>query len=509
MENQYREVLRPMIFDVFFKTEDNDGSYKMLVLYRYISLFITSAYYMACMPYFPLRLKVGVVASLFLASLITSGLYKKYSHAPDALKAVLLVEVLGTAALLIPTGGMDSPFIWYALNPVLAAAGLLPSHLCWIGLSVYLSFATFASAVLRKGEGREVLMIMEENSQLYLVFFLITLAVQLLSGLTKRLKAQTVELKLQSSELMDINAKLEQSNERYRDLLEHIMALYQSVEAFTSQDSTEALARSITDYAAKLTRTDTAFFRVLDGECRPGLFTAGNERLTPEVIEAIDKRAHIGRAQGRPRRLRIRGKDFLIAPVKTPDRFLGILGIDLKSCDGSFPEEQHQRQLDFLSKLSAIILERFHFEDVSDRLMIVEEQNRIANEIHDGVSQRLFGIVCAIHTLIQKRMDLTGDQLTDQLTAIMDSAGRATRELRSAIFKLSSAKAGRREFSSSIKAYVSDLARLNDIEIGFELDGDEDRLDVSQKKALYRIVSEAAGNAVRHGNAARYTFPLR
>ena len=33
--------------------------------------------------------------------------------------------------------------------------------------------------------------------------------------------------------------------------------------------------------------------------------------------------------------------------------------------------------------------------------MIAEEQNRIADEMHDSVSQRLFSITCAVHTIME------------------------------------------------------------------------------------------------------------
>ena len=43
-----------------------------------------------------------------------------------------------------------------------------------------------------------------------------------------------------------------------------------------------------------------------------------------------------------------------------------------------------------------MMLERIHMDQMMDQLIIIEEQNRIANEIHDSVSQKLFGIVYSL-----------------------------------------------------------------------------------------------------------------
>lgn len=490
------------------ETMDKMCYHRVLEFYRYISLFITSLFYLAGKPYYPLMLKLGVVASLLFAALVVSGLYRKYSDAPDTLKAVLFIEILGTAVLLIPTGGMESPFIWYALNPVLVAAGLLPSYLCWAGLLVYLVSATFTSAVLFNEAKTGILPIIIDNAQMFLVFFLITLAVQLLSGLMQQLRSQAMELESRGRELMEVNSRLEQLNERYKDLLEHIMALYHSVEAFTCQDNADKLASTIAEYATKLTGTEVSFFRTTDKVCRAGLFVAGNRKLGDEDIRLIDEISQEVCCSIGPQKVDINGRELLVAPVRTPDKIFGVMGIDIKSCDKNFPTEQYEKQLTFLSDLSAIILERFHLEDVANRLLIVEEQNRIANEIHDGVAQRLFGMVCAIHTLISKKKELTENEITAQLVSIMNAANKATQEIRAAIYQLSPAKSGKRELLSSIKEYVSDLARLNGIVIDFSMNGDERTVDITRKKSLYRIISEAAGNAVRHGKCSKIKIVL-
>ena len=76
----------------------------------------------------------------------------------------------------------------------------------------------------------------------------------------------------------------------------------------------------------------------------------------------------------------IDGYDFIVAIVKSLSKDYGMIGIRTNNI--SQMSLNMGRQLEFVSELSAIILERFHLEEMTERLMIVEEQNRIANEMH-------------------------------------------------------------------------------------------------------------------------------
>ena len=68
------------------------------------------------------------------------------------LSVSVCAETIGLTLLLLPTGGISSPFIWYALNPVLVAASFLTPLFCWGILAFYLGSATFIAYYLGDGE---------------------------------------------------------------------------------------------------------------------------------------------------------------------------------------------------------------------------------------------------------------------------------------------------------------------------------------------------------------------
>jgi len=146
-----------------------------------------------------------------------------------------------------------------------------------------------------------------------------------------------------------------------------------------------------------------------------------------------------------------------------------------------------------------MILERIHLQQVSQRLTITEEQNRIASEIHDSVSQQLFSIVCGLHSMVKHLGDISTKDLVKQLNLIKETANTSLSDLRQTIYSLSSKKKKEKSFYLEIKEQLSCMGSLNKVQIDLTMDGDESLIPCDIKKALYRIICEGAGNAIRHG----------
>jgi signal transduction histidine kinase len=60
-------------------------------------------------------------------------------------------------------------------------------------------------------------------------------------------------------------------------------------------------------------------------------------------------------------------------------------------------------------------------------------------------------------------------------------------------------KKGEKPFLIRLKKYLDEFAKLNDVKIDYQITGDEALINDNLKQALYRIICEACGNAVRHG----------
>ena len=209
-------------------------------------------------------------------SMDLTDLQKRYVENTKILKTIVLAETLGLTLLLIPTGGISSPFIWYALNPVLVAAVFLTPLFCLGALTFYLGSATLIAYHLFH---IDIVMILQEKSYFYLVCLLTTLLVWLFSGLMKELDSKASLLNEQQEKLLLVNKHLTKMNEKYEETLEHIMSLYHLMDKFSSKKSPQKLIQEITTSLLKCTQSDSAFFWLTDLNRQNSLLRI--QRITP------------------------------------------------------------------------------------------------------------------------------------------------------------------------------------------------------------------------------------
>ncbi|MGV3661462.1 MAG: sensor histidine kinase [Prosthecobacter sp.] len=135
------------------------------------------------------------------------------------------------------------------------------------------------------------------------------------------------------------------------------------------------------------------------------------------------------------------------------------------------------------------------------------EQQRIGQDLHDGVCQHLAAIGCAARALAE---DLQTREIPEAHDAVMieESIQQAVMEARNlarGIFPVHVDRDG-------LSAALNDLARMTGKLTGAEIVVQEDAevlLDSPEASMnLYRIAQEAVGNAVRHGKARRVVIRL-
>ena len=480
----------------FYHLLRNTPSSKMrlVFLYRTLSLGLTSFFYLIG-PQFPFIFKLGVVISLGIAAWIITDLQRKYVSNNKVLKAIVLTETIGLTLLLIPTGGISSPFIWYALNPVLVAASFLTPLFCWAALTFYLGSATVIAYYVFQVDS--MVMILGEQSYFYVVCLLTTLLASLFSTLTSELDSKTTVLLKQHEELLLVNTKLIETNEKYEDTLDHIMSLYHLMDNFSSKKGPEKLIEEITTSLLTCTQSEAAFFWLTDLDYQNTHLATTNNNLAIELD--LQREWASLRGKKEPFVHQLNNELYWMKTIRT-SHHVGVLGVIISSSIEKEIPFFLKRTFEFLAELSEIMLERIHMDQMMDQMIVVEEQNRIANEIHDSVSQRLFGIVYSLHGLQIKSRTMTTEQLNEEYQFLSQSANTTIKELRSAIYRLSSLKKGEQPFLVRVKTYLDEFAKLNDIRIDYQITGDESLISTELKQGFYRIISEACGNSVRHGN---------
>jgi signal transduction histidine kinase len=154
-----------------------------------------------------------------------------------------------------------------------------------------------------------------------------------------------------------------------------------------------------------------------------------------------------------------------------------------------------------LAAHAAIAITNARLYEQTRELSIVAERNRLALELHDAVSQKLFGLVLnaeAAGTLLERNPGAAAEQLA-KLQAL---AQEALDELRSLVFELRPPDLERDGLGGALRKHVELLRRLGQQEIELALDG-ELPTEATRDREILRIAQEALQNALRHARAER------
>ncbi|MGF2618185.1 hypothetical protein FZC84_17990 [Rossellomorea vietnamensis] len=459
-------------------------------IYRFLAIAFTSAFYFIYETDKSLSSKGIVILLILVSAVLTAWLYEKAKSNQSQIKLLILFETLGISLILIPTGGMDSYFIWYAINPVLISAIYLPTIYCWIFLSFYLSLILTLTYTNFTANFNILSLFSEKYSYIILVFILMTVAFQLISKVSR--------------ELAHKNQLLEAAYTQNQESIDHLMSLYQVTESLGSHHSRESLLKTFTEYALNLSKSDLTFIWTA-GDEEDEIFSIAHNSMDEEFKNK--KISSFIQAQGIPASttiIEIASKHFMVTPISSNTKNYGVIGVEV-SKRLRLSKDVIEKQLTFLANMTAIILDRFQTDKINEKLLLAEEQNRIANEIHDSVSQRLFSIVYAIHSL--KKNSRVND-IKEKLDLIKDSSRLAAQELRECVYRLSSKKNQEKNYISSIQAYLEQLSKLSNVLIELDTDENTVRIPLYNKQILFRVISEAAGNAIRHGKAKNIRIRL-
>lgn len=478
---------------------------QVLFIYRYISLFMTSTFYFLNQPEHSVIKKIFIIGCLAIAAIILSYLYLIIENSKDSInsdrniKLLLFIETISNSVLLIPTGGINSPFIWYTLNTILISSVFLKKSYSWIILLTYLFNYSLIIQFATDGD-LDIIKFIREQSNLLLSFIMIIAAVQAWNIFIKRIKDKNKSLE-------EVNIQLESANHIIIESFDHIKALYQSVNILSNQGNKEGLIKLLFEHVKNITRTDTVFYYDISDDTNRMISDGKNyslksleENIATNLKDILEYKV--------PKELCISGTRFIIVTLKSNYADYGVLGLEATDNKESILYKNNIIQLQFLSELVSTAFERFYLEEINERLLITEEQNRIANEIHDSVLQRLFSMSCGVFSLIKKLKTYSPEEMENELNLIRKTTDTVMKEIRAKIYGLSWKKSGYNSFSIDIKKYIYDIKKFTNVNIPFSIIGSEELLSWKQKKALYRIICEGIGNAVHHGEARNIDVSL-
>ena len=302
-------------------------------------------------------------------------------------------------------------------------------------------------------------------------------------------------------------------------VLQHIASIYEAVEAASSRNSPRTVIDLFASYARALTDCDKTIFWMENtgggdyDQYNPIYAVKGPRELYPEEewqetllkvwtdIHEYEKPVVVELNPENGNRAQLIG-----VPVKTGSACLGMLaGIQSSN---TYNTQEIIQTLTILADLGAIAVERSRIEAFAEKLLVIDEQKRIANEIHDTISQNLFSIVYSIDALARELKETLGEKAQRSLTDVKNLSAETARDLRALIYRLNPRQETNESFVLEVSNYLDQVARMNHIQINHSIEGDTEYLNPAMCRNLYRILKESTGNAIRHGKCSEIMVHL-
>ena len=209
----------------------------------------------------------------------------------------------------------------------------------------------------------------------------------------------------------------------------------------------------------------------------------------------------------------------LMANLTFDNRWIGRLG--LMDATRRAYSAQEKRLAVGLAGLVAAAVERIRLQQETaaaldraerlnaqiQKLAAVEERNRLARELHDSVSQALYGIGLGTQTALAM-WERDSNIVKESLDYILTLSEAAMVEMRALIFELRPESLENEGLVTALSKQAASLQARHRLDVQMEL-CEEPNLSLEVKESLYRVVREALHNVVKHSGAAHIVLRMR
>lgn len=198
-------------------------------------------------------------------------------------------------------------------------------------------------------------------------------------------------------------------------------------------------------------------------------------------------------------------RSWMAVPLNLRDKVSGMLLLASSEADAF--TERHATLALAVANQAAIAIENARLYTQAQELAALEERQKLARELHDSVSQAIYGIALGLHTA---RIQLERDpqKVTSSLEDLLSLAEAALAEMRALIFELRPESLEREGLVSALSKQGAALQARHDMLVQMEL-CEEPALPLAVKQELYRVAQEALHNSVKHANASKVGLILR
>jgi signal transduction histidine kinase len=198
---------------------------------------------------------------------------------------------------------------------------------------------------------------------------------------------------------------------------------------------------------------------------------------------------------------------LLGVPIFSKERLIGALYLADKE-DGSDFTGTDQQVIEALALHAAIAIENARLYEKVQRLAVLEERERFARDLHDGIIQSLYGVGLSLEN-IKADIPPVEQPVRTGIDLSLKSLATVITDLRSYIFDLRPQALSQHGLQTRLAGLIKEVQANMSLLLQTEIDPDvEICLSEQQIDHLFHICHEGLSNASRHARASHISLSL-
>jgi PAS domain S-box-containing protein len=190
-------------------------------------------------------------------------------------------------------------------------------------------------------------------------------------------------------------------------------------------------------------------------------------------------------------------RSCLWAPLVVKDQLIGMMSVTHRE-----PNAFDSRQTEMaaaIARQAAVAIENARLFQEAQGKAALEERQKLARELHDSVSQALYGIALGAQT-VRQLLDRDPTKAVEPTEYVLSLAEAGLAEMRALIFELRPESLQTEGLVEALRKQAAAMRARYGIAVTTDL-GSEPQIALDTKEALYRIAQEALNNVAKHARA--------
>ncbi len=201
-----------------------------------------------------------------------------------------------------------------------------------------------------------------------------------------------------------------------------------------------------------------------------------------------------------------RTRSELVLPIMAKGEIIGVLDVQEDQVDAF--DEIEMTVLQSLANQAGVAIENARLYGRARQLAVLEERQRLARDLHDSVTQALYGATlyaeAAARLLDAGKIDVAAEHLRN----LRDTAHEALGEMRLLIFELRPPVLENEGLMAALHARLEAVEGRTGLETAIQMESTQ-KLPADIEEGLYWISQEVLNNTLKHAKASRVLLKLQ